>query len=161
MTQQKTHRNLVLIIIIMLITSILVAAASVGGTLWYVKSYHGEGGGNLRLPFSQPQNIDPIFHPLEKLVLSVKGERQTHFIMMELALETRRPEAIEGIDNYMPVVRNSLLKLFSNKTYEQLQNDRTIDELQDEVKSTLLEAFDKTRYAHAIDNVLLTKYVIQ
>ncbi|GAB6261793.1 flagellar basal body-associated FliL family protein [Photobacterium sp. CCB-ST2H9] len=156
-----TQRNLVLIIIIMLITSVLVAAASVGGTLWYVKSHQGQGGNSISLPFSQPDNLDPVFHPLEKLVLSVKGERQTHFIMMELALETRRPEAIEGIDNFMPVVRNALLKLFSNKTYEELQNQRTIDELQEEVKSTLLDAFGKTRYAHAIDNVLLTKYVIQ
>ena len=156
-----TQRNLVLIIIIILITSVLVAAASVGGTLWYVKSHQGEGGASFSLPFGQPENVDPIFHPLEKLVLSVKGERQTHFIMMELALETRNAEAIEGIDNYMPVVRNALLKLFSNKTYEQLQNQRTIEELQDEVKGTLLNAFSQTRYARAIDNVLLTKYVIQ
>ncbi|KDM91611.1 flagellar basal body-associated protein FliL [Photobacterium galatheae] len=156
-----TQRNLVLIIIIMLITSVLVAAASVGGTLWYVKSHQGESGTNFSLPFGQPENLDPVFHPLEKLVLSVKGERQTHFIMMELALETRRPEAIEGIDNYMPVIQNALLKLFSDKTYEQLQNQRTIDELQNEVKGTLMNAFDKTRYAHTIDNVLLTKYVIQ
>ncbi|MCV5746315.1 flagellar basal body-associated FliL family protein, partial [Escherichia coli] len=65
------------------------------------------------------------------------------------------------IDEYMPMVQNSLLKLFSDKTFDQLQQAGAIDILQDEVKQTLLLAFAKTDIVREIDDVLLTKYVVQ
>ncbi|NMV28211.1 flagellar basal body-associated FliL family protein, partial [Vibrio parahaemolyticus] len=109
----------------------------------------------------QPTSKGPSFHPLDKVVLTVKGKKQTHFVMLELAIETRRPERIKEIDEYMPMVQNSLLKLFSDKTFDQLQQAGAIDILQDEVKQTLLLAFAKTDIVREIDDVLLTKYVVQ
>ncbi|MDF4803838.1 flagellar basal body-associated FliL family protein, partial [Vibrio parahaemolyticus] len=73
----------------------------------------------------------------------------------------RRPERIKDIDNYMPMVQNSLLKLFSDKTFDELQQTGAIDILQNEVKQTLLVAFAKTDIVRDIDDVLLTKYVVQ
>jgi len=148
----------------MILTSIVVSGATFTGAVWYMKNHNNIDVSSLfsKLPFSEPeQSEQPAFHSLDKLVFSVKGKRQTHFVMLELALETRQPEKIKDIDNYMPVVRNALLKLFSNKTYEQLQNQPTIDELQEEVKQTLLTAFVNTNFSHIIDDVLLTKYVVQ
>ncbi|MDW1853997.1 flagellar basal body-associated protein FliL, partial [Vibrio sp. Vb0888] len=72
-----------------------------------------------------------------------------------------RPERIKDIDNYMPMVQNSLLKLFSDKTFDELQQTGAIDILQNEVKQTLLVAFAKTDIVRDIDDVLLTKYVVQ
>ena len=81
--------------------------------------------------------------------------------MLEVAVETRRPERIKDIDDYMPVVRNSLLKLFADKSFDDLQREGAIDDLQNEVKQTLLMAFAKTDIVRDIDDVLLTKYVVQ
>ncbi|MBJ4025610.1 flagellar basal body-associated FliL family protein, partial [Salmonella enterica subsp. enterica serovar Derby] len=49
----------------------------------------------------------------------------------------------------------------SDKTFDQLQQAGAIDILQDEVKQTLLLAFAKTDIVREIDDVLLTKYVVQ
>ncbi|EEX31793.1 flagellar biosynthesis protein FliL [Vibrio coralliilyticus ATCC BAA-450] len=81
--------------------------------------------------------------------------------MLEVAIETRRPERIQNIDDYMPIVRNSLLKLFSDKTYEDLHQDGAVNLLQNQVKQTVLLAFEKTDILRDIDDVLLTKYVVQ
>ncbi|MEF1260912.1 flagellar basal body-associated FliL family protein, partial [Vibrio harveyi] len=113
------------------------------------------------LAVEQPTSKGPSFHPLERVVLTIKGKKQTHFVMLELALETRRPERIKSIDDYMPMVQNSLLKLFSDKTFDELQQTGAIDTLQSEVKETLLLAFAKTDIVRDIDDVLLTKYVVQ
>ena len=84
-----------------------------------------------------------------------------NFVMLGLAVETRRPQRITNINDYMPVVRNALLKLFSDKTYEDLRQDGAIEQLQNEIKQTVLLAFQKTDIVRDIDDVLLTKYVVQ
>ncbi|MDG2663952.1 flagellar basal body-associated FliL family protein, partial [Vibrio parahaemolyticus] len=156
--------------IAMIITSALVSAVTIMGGIWYLNKHAQESPDSGSLiedsPLSflvteQPTSKGPSFHPLDKVVLTVKGKKQTHFVMLELAIETRRPERIKEIDEYMPMVQNSLLKLFSDKTFDQLQQAGAIDILQDEVKQTLLLAFAKTDIVREIDDVLLTKYVVQ
>lgn len=164
-----TKKQLTLIFIIMLVASILVSAATVFGGLWYMKQSSSnqsaeEWLSDTPLSFLTEDNSAekaPSYHSLEKVVLSVKGKQQNHFLMLELAVETRNPEKIANINDYMPVVENSLIKLFSDKTYEDLQADGAVDHLQREVKQTILTAFDKTPIIRNIDDVLLTKYVVQ
>jgi flagellar FliL protein len=166
-----TKQQMIALFITMIITSALVSAA-VGG-IWYLNkssessssessvSNFLEDSPLALLTSEQPATKGPRFHPLDKVVLTIKGKKQTHFVMLELAVETRRPERIKDIDAYMPMIQNSLLKLFSDKTFDELQQAGAIDTLQSEVKETLLLAFAKTDFVRDIDDVLLTKYVVQ
>ncbi|EGQ7822491.1 flagellar basal body-associated FliL family protein [Vibrio parahaemolyticus] len=165
-----TKQQMIAMFIAMIITSALVSASTIMGGIWYLNKQAQDSGETSSLlensPLSflvteQPTSKGPSFHPLDKVVLSIKGKKQTHFVMLELAIETRRPERIKDIDNYMPMVQNSLLKLFSDKTFDELQQTGAIDILQNEVKQTLLVAFAKTDIVRDIDDVLLTKYVVQ
>ncbi|MEZ8704982.1 flagellar basal body-associated protein FliL [Vibrio alginolyticus] len=165
-----TKQQMIALFIAMIITSALVSAVTIMSGIWYLNKHAQESPDSGSLiedsPLSflvteQPTSKGPSFHPLDKVVLTVKGKKQTHFVMLELAIETRRPERIKEIDEYMPMVQNSLLKLFSDKTFDQLQQAGAIDILQDEVKQTLLLAFAKTDIVREIDDVLLTKYVVQ
>ncbi|MGC9421851.1 MULTISPECIES: flagellar basal body-associated FliL family protein [Vibrio] len=165
-----TKPQMFAMIFAMLITSALVSVGTVVGGVWYLK-HTGEENiiqsliGNAPLPFAggkEQEAKERTFHSLDRVVLTVKGKKQqTHFVMLELAIETRRPEQIKEIDNYMPIIQNSLLKLFSHKTFDELQQAGTIETLQKEVKETLLKAFSGTPIISAIDDVLLTKYVVQ
>ncbi|CAE6945516.1 Controls the rotational direction of flagella during chemotaxis [Vibrio sp. B1ASS3] len=168
-----TKQQMIALFIAMIITSALVSAATVVGGIWYLnkssESSSSESSVSTFLEDSplafltaeQPTTKGPSFHPLDKVVLTIKGKKQTHFVMLELAVETRRPERMKNIDAYMPMVQNSLLKLFSDKTFDELQQTGAIDILQSEVKDTLLLAFAKTDIVRDIDDVLLTKYVVQ
>ncbi|MGY0597228.1 flagellar basal body-associated FliL family protein [Vibrio sp. JZG10] len=165
-----TKQQMIALFIAMIITSSLVSAATIMGGIWYLNKHAQESPDSGSLiddsPLSflvteEPTSKGPSFHPLDKVVLTVKGKKQTHFVMLELAIETRRPERIKDIDEYMPMVQNSLLKLFSDKTFDELQQAGAIDILQNEVKQTLLLAFAKTDIVREIDDVLLTKYVVQ
>ena len=165
-----TKQQMIALFIAMIITSALVSAVTIMGGIWYLNKHAQESPDSGSLiddsPLSflvteEPTSKGPSFHPLDKVVLTVKGKKQTHFVMLELAIETRRPERIKDIDEYMPMVQNSLLKLFSDKTFDELQQAGAIDILQNEVKQTLLLAFAKTDIVREIDDVLLTKYVVQ
>jgi flagellar FliL protein len=159
-----TKQQFIAVFIMMILTSVVVSAATVFGAAWYFKNSPGSELANSPFSFLTDERTSyqgPSFHPLEKLVLSVKGKKQTHFVMLEMAVETRRPDRIENIDNYMPVVRNAVLKLFSQKTYDDLHGADKIEKLQAEVKQTVLDAFARTDVVRDIDDILLTKYVVQ
>lgn len=162
-----TKKQMIVLFALMVFTSFIVSAATIIGGVWYLK-HSSQDTSNFwsQSPLSflsqeKTTDIPPTFHELDKVVLSVKGKRQTHFVMLEIAIETRRPERIQSIDNYMPVVRNALLKLFSDKTYDDLRQDGSVDLLQNQVKQTVLLAFENTDLVEGIDDVLLTKYVVQ
>ncbi|PIB13438.1 flagellar basal body-associated FliL family protein [Vibrio rotiferianus] len=164
-----TKPQMITIIFAMIITSALVSAGTVVGGIWYLK-HSGEEKSFENLIENSPLSFltkeeevvkGPSFHPLDKVVLTIKGKKQTHFVMLELAVETRNPERIQDIDNYMPMIQNSLLKLFSDKTFDELQQSGAIEALQKEVKDTLLLSFAETSIVRDIDDVLLTKYVVQ
>lgn len=162
-----TKKQMIALFVLVVFTSLIVSATTVIGGVWYLKNASQDKGGfwsQTPLSFLSQEKanvIPPTFHELDKVVLSVKGKRQTHFVMLEIAIETRRPERIQNIDNYMPVVRNALLKLFSDKTYDDLRQDGSVDLLQNQVKQTVLLAFENTDLVKEIDDVLLTKYVVQ
>ncbi len=162
-----TKQQLIAIFAVMIITSALVSAGTIFGGVWYLKKSAAEdasGQTSSLLSFfssSSETSKAPSFLPLDKVVLSVKGEKQNHFVMIELAIETRHPEKIQNLDNYTPLIRNALLRLFNNKSYESLNQEGAVDALENEVKQTVLLAFEKTDIVREIDDVLLTKYVVQ
>ncbi len=164
-------KQLLALVLSVVITSALVSAGTLVGGMWML-SQSSKSEENSRwldetpLAFltekKQPaKDTKPSFHSLEKVVLSVKGKKQSHFVMLEVAIETRQPERVRAIDSYMPVVRNSLLKLFSDKTYETLSEHGAVNQLQEEVKQSILLAFADTDIVRDIDDILLTKYVVQ
>ncbi len=165
-----TKPQMFAMIFAMIITSAAVSIGTIFGGVWYLK--HSTENTTLQRLIDSPalptaanavnESRSRSFHSLDKVVLTVKGNRQqTHFVMLEIAIETRQPERIKEIDNYMPIIQNALLKMFSNKTFEDLQLSSSIDTLQKEVKETLRLSFQGTAIVQAIDDVLLTKYVVQ
>lgn len=166
-----SKKQLLAVVIAMIITSALVSAGTLVGGVWFLQhsAKDEEKNGffaNTPLAFltetqQQEEKVAPSFHSLEKVVLSVKGKKQTHFVMLEVAIETRHPKRIKAIDDYMPVIRNSLLKLFSDKTYDELSEYGAVTQLQEEVKQRILISFADTDIVGDIDDILLTKYVVQ
>ena len=155
--------------LIILISAIgLSCLLTAGACLFVIKSYDVSSGS-----FSMPKILEIFktdenkvaskasYHNLEKFVLSIKGKRQTHYVMLEMAIKTYHQDKIKAIDEYMPVIRNALLKLFHHKNYEQLYGENNVDTLQKEVHQTLIIAFGDDEITQYIDAVLFTKYVIQ
>lgn len=104
----------------------------------------------------------PLFKPLEKFVISIDGENTRHYLMIDLTLVTHSQEQINSYDDYMPVIRNSLVQFFSqlNETQvsEQLHN---VDKLEVDMQARLTTALQNYGFKPAIDEVLITKYVVQ
>ncbi|CAE6951897.1 Controls the rotational direction of flagella during chemotaxis [Vibrio sp. B1FLJ16] len=94
-----SKKQLLAVVISVAITSVLVSAGTFIGGLWFL-THSNQSGENKEwlegtplsfLTESTPasKETESSFHSLEKIVLSVKGKKQSHFVMLEVAIETR------------------------------------------------------------------------
>ncbi|NQZ51270.1 MAG: flagellar basal body-associated FliL family protein [Moritella sp.] len=104
----------------------------------------------------------PFYIPLEKMVVSVESERTIYYVMMEVTLETKLEASIEGINYFMPVIRNSFVRNLSQRSYDTIRkNLKNIEQLQIEMLSGLDEELTRYEMNGLIDDVLITKLVVQ
>ncbi|EKE73990.1 flagellar basal body-associated FliL family protein [Gallaecimonas xiamenensis] len=107
-------------------------------------------------------STQPLFHPLDKFVVSLGGDDVQHYMMLELALVSKDPRMPRQSTELSPVIRNALLKYFSTRKYEQVRTEiRDMASLQAALKKQLMETVDSYGYELSVDEVLLTKVVIQ
>ena len=96
------------------------------------------------------------------MVVSVESERTIYYVMMEVTLETKLEASIEGINYYMPVIRNSFVRNLSQRSYDTIRkNLKNIEQLQIEMLSGLDEELMRYEMNGIIDGVLITKLVVQ
>ncbi|MCJ8349473.1 flagellar basal body-associated FliL family protein [Moritella sp.] len=104
----------------------------------------------------------PFYIPLDKMVVSVESERTIYYVMMEVTLETKLEASIEGINYYMPVIRNSFVRNLSQRSYDTIRkNLKNIEQLQIEMLSGLDKELTRYEMNGIIDDVLITKLVVQ
>lgn len=114
-------------------------------------------------PSSEPEVVvRPFYVPLDKMVVSVESERTIYYVMMEITLETKLEPSIEKINYFMPVIRNSFVQDLSQRSYDAIRDNlKDINKLQVDMLSGLEVELEKYQMAGIIDNVLITKLVVQ
>lgn len=104
----------------------------------------------------------PLFKPLDKFVISLESENSSHYLMLELSLVTHDPEQLEVIESLMPVIRNAMVQFFSKRNLEQVRKDlQEIEALQEALRTRLSATIANYGYKAALDEVLVTKVVLQ
>ncbi len=101
------------------------------------------------------------FTSLDKFVISVDGDDRTHYLLLEMALKTNSDAAHEALLEFKPVAKNVLLRMFSQKSYEEVRQLKDIEALQSRVHKELAMVLVQNGYQHRIEEVLFTKMVIQ
>lgn len=103
----------------------------------------------------------PVFLPLTKFVMSVKGDDRLHYLMLELSIMSYSEDQVKVLQDYMPVIRNAVITLVSSKDYETLSEQGVISVLQAELKEHLGKVMNEMNSSNGIDRILITKMVIQ
>lgn len=104
----------------------------------------------------------PFYVPLDKLVISVESGSTIYYLMVEVTLETGAEESIEQINYYMPAIRNTFVKNLSQRDFDSMRYYlKDINKLQGELHLALEGMLDKLDMVGVVDDVLITKLVIQ
>lgn len=105
---------------------------------------------------------EPMFLPLDKFVISIEGRKVVHYMMLEVSLVTRHQESMEELIEVKPLVRNALVKKMSKYSHTQVRAQlKDLDSLQQELLEDLRDTLSDYGVVSAIDEVLITKMVIQ
>ncbi|WP_299809731.1 flagellar basal body-associated protein FliL [uncultured Shewanella sp.] len=109
----------------------------------------------------EPEIKSAKFYPLEKFVISIPGDEYPHYLLLEMAFKSRSQNAETTIKQADPVIKNSLMKMFSHKHFNELNNAQQFESLQKEAHSLLSTVLAENDFAIELDDVLFTRMVIQ
>lgn len=104
----------------------------------------------------------PVYLAIEPaLVVNFQGEGRVRYVQVGVVVSSREQRAIDAIERHMPVIRNNLIMLLSDKTYEELNSSEGKEQARREVLETIQQVLlDRTGEA-GVEAVYFTSFVMQ
>ena len=112
---------------------------------------HGEGEG---AKGSVYYAIDP------PLVVNFEDGSAVRFLQISMEVMAKDQKAIDSVTKNMPLIRNNLLLLMSNRDYQSLMSREGKDKLRSEALAEIKNV-QKKQGGDDIDDVLFTSFVVQ
>ena len=104
----------------------------------------------------------PLFKPMERFVISLEGDREPHYLVLELALVTHNPQQLETLNELTPLIRNAMVQYFSHRSHEAVKQElQNISALQTSLLGKLVGTLEGYGYKPYLDEVLVTKVLVQ
>jgi len=124
-----------------LITAVAPAAAAAEG---------GEAGGKSVFYYA----FDP------PMVVNFEDGSVVRFLQISMEVMAHDPKAIDSVQKNMPLIRNNLLLLMSNRNYQSLMSREGKDKLREEALAEI-RAVQKKQGGGDVDDLLFTSFVVQ
>jgi flagellar FliL protein len=113
---------------------------------------HGEGGEG-----GKPANFLAIDPPL---VVNFEDGSVVRFLQISVEIEAHDQKALESVTKNLPLIRNNLLMLMSNRNYQTLMSREGKENLRGEALAEV-RAVQKKQGGPDIDDLLFTSFVVQ
>ncbi|MTI13260.1 flagellar basal body-associated FliL family protein [Sansalvadorimonas verongulae] len=143
------------LIIIIAIASVLLIGGGAAAFFLMKPSAEGEGGTENGAPLGKA-----LFFELDPFVVSLTGERKSHYMQLELAILTRDQNMLTVLEENTPLVRNALIQNMNGMVYQ----DALLVDAPDRIRaSALIKIRDvlKEQGGEMIEDVLIMNIVIQ
>ncbi|MGH1485038.1 MAG: flagellar basal body-associated FliL family protein [Cellvibrionaceae bacterium] len=166
---KSNKKKLILFIVLVLV----LIGASIGGTLFVVKMLTPEPEPVVELDEDgnpivdveeevQPPKSPAIYFPLKPpLIVNYQARGRQRFLQAEITVMAREDDVIEAVELHMPMIRNSLILLFSGQIYSELQTEEGRELLRQSALLELQEIMERELGKPGIEKVLFTNLVMQ
>lgn len=144
---------------------VVVIGASIGGTMFFLSKQSP-----LNLLQTMPASAEapapvplpaPIFADLEPFTVTLRGEVRNRILYVAITLRLADDVSRKIVIDYMPEVRDRILKTLANQTIEQVQTAEGRAALTESLKSTLHTPYAPQPTGPEISDVLFTAFVLQ
>ncbi len=115
-------------------------------------SAHGEEGGAGKAAVYYA--IDP------PLVVNFEDGSAVRFLQITMEVMAHDPKAIDSVQKNVPLIRNNLLLLMSNRNYQSLMSREGKEKLREEALAEI-RAVQKKESGMDVDDLLFTSFVVQ
>jgi flagellar FliL protein len=114
-------------------------------------SGHGEGG----------EAKASLFYPIDPpLVVNFEDGSAVRFLQISMEVMGKDQKGIDSVQRNMPLIRNNLLLLMSNRNYQSLMSREGKEKLRQEAL-TEIRAVQKKQGGADVDDLLFTSFVVQ
>ncbi|ELR67088.1 Flagellar biosynthesis protein FliL [Photobacterium marinum] len=161
MTEENKKAKSKLPLIIAAVVLVVVVLAGAGGW-WYFQQQAKQV--EAPVPEALPPAAlvkKPVFLPLTKFVVSIPGDDRLHYLMLELSIMSYNQEQLDLVEEYRPVVRNGIITLLSELHYNDLTQPGVMEPLQVALRERVQKVMNDMASSNGIDQVLITKMVVQ
>lgn len=149
-----------LFIIIGLVSLVLLIGAGVAGYLLFMKQPPPEDkdpGMEVPVPAINAQaEIGPMVN-IDEFIVNIISDENNHYVKAALTIELSSEPSKEELEKRMPQVRDAILMLVGNKTFEELQDLQGKKQL----KAELLSKINAILYTGQAKSIYFTDFVVQ
>ena len=107
-------------------------------------------------PVPDDMKIGPMVE-IKEFIVNIIGTDTPHYVKASLSLELDKDGTVNEVQRRMPQIRDTILLIIGNKTFEELQDIQGKNQVKAELKSKI-NSFLKTG---KINNIYLTDFVVQ
>jgi flagellar FliL protein len=102
-----------------------------------------------------------VFYAIDPpLVVNFEDSSAVRFLQITMEVQGRDQKAIESVQKNIPVIRNNLLLLMSNRDYQTLMSREGKEKLRQEALAEV-KAVQKKLGGEDVDDLLFTSFVVQ
>lgn len=149
-----------LFIIIGLVTLVLLIGAGVAGYFLFMKEPPPEEkdpGMEVPVPEINTQaEIGPMVN-IDEFIVNIISDENNHYVKASLTIELSSEPSKEELQKRMPQIRDAILLLVGNKTFEELQDLQGKKQL----KAELLSKINAILYNGQAKSIYFTDFVVQ
>jgi len=101
-------------------------------------------------------SLDPAF-----VVNFQGGSKRSRYLKVELDAVTHDEDVLLVVRKHMPLIRNNLVLLFSNQTYDEMLSHEGKEKLRAETLIEIQKVLEKESGGKGVDEVYFTSFVMQ
>lgn len=137
----------------------LLLLAGAGGGAWYTGLLGSPADGDT---VAAPRELPPLYHTLgDSLVVNFQSPGRARFLQVGIELMTRDRSALETLKSHNAVIRNELIMLFSDKSFEELSSREGKEALQRAALEEVQRVMQEHHGAPAIESLYFTGFLMQ
>lgn len=153
-------------LIIMVVAMLAVAVLSVGATLFLTGAFDDTPEPQ---PLAEGEEAPPE-RPTERglylalnpdFVVSYEVNSRQRFLRVEMAVRARDQEVLDTLTRHMPRVRNNVIQVLSDRTFQDIRTDEGREELTSVLRGIMDEIVENELGRMGVDAVLFTNFVLQ
>lgn len=137
--------------------ALLLAAVLVGGAAWQLGWIGPQNAAGRPEPLRVPQyfTLDPA------LIVNFEGGGRARYLQLGIELMTYDPKALDAIELHAPVLRNNLILLLSDKTYDELITREGKELLAEAALEEVRTVLTERHGSPAVETLYFTNFVMQ
>ncbi|KJJ98429.1 flagellar basal body-associated protein FliL [Pseudomonas sp. 21] len=108
----------------------------------------------------EQESAEYLFVPVEKIIVSSRGEDREHYFVIDLVLQARAEQERKKLESVAPMVRSSVVANLTPEKFEVLRA-MPIGDVQTRLEKAVIDDFAARKVVVPFEHVMLSKMIVQ